>query len=65
MLTRYHSQRLLDHMNESAVYNEGDLLPFQNRLSELKAIVRNDKESGKHPVAMTKLLDRQLKECGK
>ena len=57
-------QRLLDHMNESAVYNEADLVPFQKRLDELREIVRSDKESGKHPPAMTKLLDRQLKECG-
>ncbi|THH04533.1 hypothetical protein EW145_g5450 [Phellinidium pouzarii] len=56
-------RQLLDHMNESAVYNESDLAPFQRRLDELRDIVRGDKESGKHPVAMTKLLDRQLKEC--
>ena len=51
-------------MNESAVYSEADLAPFQTRLDDLRDIVRSDKESGKHPVAMTKLLDRQLKECG-
>ncbi|EJD07338.1 uncharacterized protein FOMMEDRAFT_16036 [Fomitiporia mediterranea MF3/22] len=56
-------RRLLDHMNESAVYNEIDLVPFNKRLEELHDIVRSDTESGKHPVAMTKLLDRQLKEC--
>ena len=27
-------------------------------------IVRADAESGKHPVAMCKLLERQLNECG-
>ena len=27
-------------------------------------IVRSDAESGKHPVAMTTLLERQLNECG-
>ena len=51
-------------MNESAVYNEQDLVPFQNRLDELREIVRHDKESGKHPEAMTKLLERKLNECG-
>lgn len=51
-------------MNESAVYNESDLVPFQKRLNELREIVRHDKVSGKHPEAMTKLLDRQLNECG-
>lgn len=39
-------------------------MPFQTRLDELREIVRSDKESSKHPPAMTKLLDRQLKECG-
>ena len=52
-------------MNESAVYNESDLLPFQRRLSDLRDIVRSDIQSGKHPEAMTKLLERQLSECGK
>lgn len=52
-------------MDESAVYNESDLGPFTKRLDELHAIVASDKESGKHPPAMTKLLDRQLKECCK
>lgn len=58
-----HHQQLLDHMNESAVYNESDLAPFQKRLDELRDIVQNDKESSKHPEAMTRLLGRQLKEC--
>jgi len=52
-------------MNESAVYNESDLAPFQKRISDLRGIVRKDKESGKHPEAMTKLLDRKLNECGR
>ena len=52
-------------MDESGVYNESDLAPFQKRLDELREIVNGDKESGKHPPAMTKLLDRQLKECCK
>ncbi|CAE6454008.1 unnamed protein product [Rhizoctonia solani] len=56
-------RQLLDHMNESAVYTEGDLKSFRNRLDELRDIVRNDKESGLHPPAMTKLLDRKLNEC--
>ena len=51
-------------MNESAVYNESDLAPFQKRLGELREIVRHDKVSGKHPEAMTKLLDRELNDCG-
>ncbi|KAF8518013.1 hypothetical protein BU17DRAFT_76289 [Hysterangium stoloniferum] len=56
-------RQLLDHMNESAVYNEIDLTTFQRRLEELRDIVRRDAESGLHPEAMTKLLERQLNEC--
>lgn len=57
-------QQILDHMNESAVYNESDLAPFTRRLEQLRNIIKHDAESGKHPVAMTKLLERQLGECG-
>lgn len=57
-------QQLLDHMNESAVYTEGDLKSFRTRLDELREIVRKDTDSGLHPPAMTKLLDRKLNECG-
>jgi hypothetical protein len=51
-------------MNESTVYNESDLKPFQRRLAELRDIVSRDSEAGKHPKALTKLLERQLNECG-
>lgn len=51
-------------MNESAVYSETDVVTFQRRIEELREIVRRDAESGLHPEAMTKLLDRQLNECG-
>jgi hypothetical protein len=57
-------QQILNHMNESAVYNESDLAPFQRRLGELRQIVQRDAEGGKHPEALTKLLERQLNECG-
>jgi len=51
-------------MNESAVYNESDLAPFHNRLTELRHIIQQDAESGKHPKSLIKLLERQLNECG-
>jgi hypothetical protein len=51
-------------MNESAVYNESDLVPFQQRVDELRQIVIDDSKSGKHPKAMTELCERQLNECG-
>ncbi|KAJ3549614.1 hypothetical protein NMY22_g811 [Coprinellus aureogranulatus] len=56
-------RQILDHMNESNVYNESDLKPFQKRLAELRDIVSRDAEAGKHPKALTKLLERQLNEC--
>lgn len=56
-------RQILDHMNESGIYNESDLAPFHRRIAELRQIVQQDAESGKHPVAMTTLLERQLNEC--
>jgi hypothetical protein len=54
-------QQILNHMNESALYNETDLVPFHRRLNELRQIVQKD---SKQPKALTKLLERQLQECG-
>lgn len=62
MLTRI-IQQILNHMNESAVYNESDLAPFHRRLGELRHIVQHDGERGKHPKPLIKLLERQLNEC--
>ncbi|TFK39948.1 hypothetical protein BDQ12DRAFT_681509 [Crucibulum laeve] len=56
-------RQILNHMNESAVYNETDLAPFHRRLAELRQIVQQDAECGKHPKALVKLLERQLGEC--
>jgi len=56
-------RQLVDHMNESAVYSEIDLTTSKRRLEELRDIVLRDAESGLHPEAMTKLLERQLNEC--
>ncbi|GAA5926832.1 Cub1p [Sporobolomyces koalae] len=33
-------KRLLTHLNESGIYTEADLKPFQSRLAELKEIIR-------------------------
>ena len=54
----------MDHMNESGVYNESDLDPFHKRIAELRQIIKSDEESKRHPKAMIKLLERQLKHCG-
>ncbi|PPQ91468.1 hypothetical protein CVT25_013725 [Psilocybe cyanescens] len=56
-------RQILNHMNESAVYNEADLKPFQRRLADLRQIVQQDGENPKNPKPLTKLLERQLNEC--
>ncbi|KAI0065593.1 hypothetical protein BV25DRAFT_1880519 [Artomyces pyxidatus] len=56
-------RQILDHMNESAIYNESDLAPFHRRLNDLRSIIKHDGDSGKHSQAMTKLLERQLGDC--
>ncbi|KAG8926097.1 hypothetical protein FRC03_009545 [Tulasnella sp. 419] len=53
-------RNLLDHMNESSSFTETDLKPFRARLDELREIVTSDRQSGKHPEAMTKLLEKKL-----
>ncbi|KAF7971311.1 hypothetical protein HWV62_3222 [Athelia sp. TMB] len=56
-------RQILNHMNESAVYNESDLAPFHRRLNELRQIVEHGASDDKGPDAVTKLLERQLNEC--
>ncbi|KAF9078247.1 hypothetical protein BDP27DRAFT_1487539 [Rhodocollybia butyracea] len=56
-------RQILTHMNESAVYNEADLAPFRRRISELRQILQRDASENKHPEAILKLLERQLKKC--
>lgn len=56
-------RQILNHMDESAVYNESDLAPFQRRLGELRQILQQDATHGKQSGALTKLLERQLNEC--
>lgn len=51
-------------MNESSSFTESDLKPFRGRLNELRRIVESDRQSKKHPEAMTMLLDRKLNACG-
>ncbi|KAJ7576912.1 hypothetical protein C8J56DRAFT_971902 [Mycena floridula] len=56
-------RQILNHMNESAVYNEADLAPFHRRLGELRQILQQDTANGRHPGGLIKLLERQLNEC--
>ncbi|KAG7093937.1 hypothetical protein E1B28_007571 [Marasmius oreades] len=56
-------RQILNHMNESALYNESDLAPFQKRIKELRQILQRDTAEGKHPQALIKLLERQVNKC--
>ncbi len=58
-------KQLLDHLQESGIYTEADLLPFGSRLSELREIIRKDGEGGRHPPQLTKLMTRKLEVCEK
>ncbi|KAL1662742.1 hypothetical protein GGF50DRAFT_116699 [Schizophyllum commune] len=52
-------RQILEHMNESAVYSESDLAPFRRRLKDVRQII--SQQSSRN--AITKLLERQAKEC--
>ncbi|TIC70162.1 hypothetical protein E3Q01_00051 [Wallemia mellicola] len=56
-------RQLLSHLDESGVYTQNDLKPFQDRLTHLSAIIKRDRENGKHPDQMTKFLLRRLEDC--
>lgn len=74
-------KQLLDHMNQSGVYTETDLMPFQTRLDELKAIIIRDEDKEiaakkeaevdgvpddeLHPEGLTKLLLRKWDDCNR
>jgi hypothetical protein len=52
-------------MNESGIYTQADLQPFAQRLQVLKTIIKKDKEEGRHPPAIVKLMMRKLEDSGK
>lgn len=51
-------------MHESGVHSAPDLDSFAGRIEQLRTIVREDTVSGKHPAAMTTILERKLNACG-
>jgi hypothetical protein len=52
-------------MNQSGIYTQADLQPFVQRLQVLKQIIKKDKEEGRHPPAIVKLMMRKLEDVGK
>ncbi|EIW73151.1 hypothetical protein TREMEDRAFT_59313 [Tremella mesenterica DSM 1558] len=51
---------ILSHMNETGAYTEQFLVPFRERLSQLKQILKQDSEDGKHPEPIVRLMMRKL-----
>ncbi|KAK4046834.1 hypothetical protein OIV83_005831 [Microbotryomycetes sp. JL201] len=63
-------KRLLTHLNESGIYTEADLKPYQARLAELKGIIvegrtPEDAEDAAQEEALRKLLLSKWAICGK
>ncbi|TNY24322.1 hypothetical protein DMC30DRAFT_346055 [Rhodotorula diobovata] len=67
-------KRLLTHLNESGIYTEADLKPYQSRLAELKLIIEEgapspddgrDATDRARDSAMTKLLLAKWDVCGR
>ncbi|BGO92623.1 hypothetical protein NBRC10512_008171 [Rhodotorula toruloides] len=65
-------KRLLTHLNESGIYTEADLKPYQSRLAELKEIINEgrtplqgsgDPTEMEHDAAMNKLLLHKWDVC--
>ncbi|ODO09098.1 hypothetical protein I350_02698 [Cryptococcus amylolentus CBS 6273] len=62
-------RQILIHMNESGAYTEQFLIPFRERLDQLKQVIKQDSTEGKHPEAVVRLMlskleavERQLDE---
>jgi len=51
-------------MNESGVYTEQYLQGFRERLQELRKIIKNDHEEGRHPEAVLKYMSKKLDGTG-
>ena len=52
-------------MSESLVYGETNLIPFQQRLEELSAIILDDGMKETHPQGLQILLERKLNRCSR
>jgi predicted metal-dependent peptidase len=51
-------------MNESGVYTEQYLVGFRERLQQLRTIIKNDQEEGRHPEAVLKYMSKKLDGTG-
>ncbi|KAL1409654.1 hypothetical protein Q8F55_003650 [Vanrija albida] len=53
-------RQILNHMNESGVYTEAYLQGFKERLNQLKKIIENDRQDGRHNEQVLKYMSYKL-----
>ncbi|KAL7420319.1 hypothetical protein Q5752_005288 [Cryptotrichosporon argae] len=53
-------RQIMSHMNESGVYTEAYLDGFRERLDQLKQIIKQDHDEGRHPEPILKLMTKKL-----
>lgn len=52
-------------MDESGAYTEQFLIPFRERLDQLRSVIKQDSLEGKHPEPIVRLMIRKLEGVGK
>lgn len=57
-------RQILSHMDESGNYTAEYLQIFRQRLDELREIIKNDHEEGKHPEPVLKYMAKKLDGTG-
>ncbi|OWZ67028.1 hypothetical protein AYX15_01780, partial [Cryptococcus neoformans] len=53
-------RQILSHMDESGAYTEQFLIPFRDRLDQLRSVIKQDSLEGKHPEPIVRLMIRKL-----
>ncbi|XAO27853.1 hypothetical protein I312_106716 [Cryptococcus bacillisporus CA1280] len=53
-------RQILSHMDESGAYTEQFLIPFRERLDQLRSVIKQDSLEGKHPEPIVRLMIRKL-----
>ncbi|WVO25202.1 uncharacterized protein IAS62_006592 [Cryptococcus decagattii] len=53
-------RQILSHMDESGAYTEHFLIPFRERLDQLRSVIKQDSLEGKHPEPIVRLMIRKL-----
>lgn len=53
-------QQILSHLDESGSYTADFLQGFQERLNQLRSIIKHDAEEGRHPEPVLKYMSKKL-----